>query len=82
MISLTSMFNLSQQALVADQAALNITANNGANDLHVGDIKLLSDEPMPNAPISPLIHWSANDAADRERAIARQKAVEAVEPGR
>ena len=55
---------------------LNITANNGANDLHVGDIKLLSDEPMPNAPISPLMHWSANDAADRERAIARQKGVE------
>ncbi len=55
---------------------LNITVNNGDNDLHVGDIKLLSDKPMPDAPISPLMHWSANGAADRERAVARQKAVE------
>jgi hypothetical protein len=54
----------------------NVTANNGDNDLHIGDIKLLSDQPMLNAPISPLMHWPANDANDRERAIARQKAVE------
>ena len=55
---------------------LNVTANNGDNDLHIADIKLLSDEPMPNAPIAPLLHWRANDTADRERAIARQKAIE------
>lgn len=55
---------------------LNVTANNGDNDLQIGDIKLLSDAPMSNAPISPLIHWRANGAADRERAIASQKAAE------
>jgi hypothetical protein len=31
---------------------------------------------MSNASISSLIHWRANDAADHERAIARQKAAE------
>ncbi|MEO7934388.1 MAG: alginate lyase family protein [Chthoniobacterales bacterium] len=55
---------------------LNITANNGDNDLQIADIKLLSDESTSNAPISPLIHWKANDAADRDQAIAHQKAIE------
>ena len=55
---------------------LNVTANNGDNDLHIGDIKLLSDAPMPNAQVPSLIHWKTNDAADRERAIASQKAAE------
>ena len=32
---------------------MNITANSGANALQVADIKLLSDEPIPNAPVSP-----------------------------
>ncbi|OGV58233.1 MAG: hypothetical protein A2X45_13080 [Lentisphaerae bacterium GWF2_50_93] len=55
---------------------LNVTANNGDNDLHIADIKLLSDSPMPNAQIPSLIHWKTNDATDRERAIAKQKADE------
>jgi hypothetical protein len=55
---------------------LNVTANNGDGDLHIGNIKFLSDAPIPNAPISPLIHWKTNDGADRERAIANQKALE------
>ena len=55
---------------------LNITANNGDNDLQIADIKLLSDAPMPNANVPSLIHWKTNDATDRARAIARQKASE------
>ena len=52
----------------------NVTANNGAETiLHIADIKLLSDQPMPNAPVSSLIHWRGNDATDRERAAARMK---------
>src|SRR5581483_8805729 len=47
---------------------LNVTANNGDNNLHIADIKLLSDAPMPNAPVSPLIHWKANDAAKQTTA--------------
>ncbi len=57
---------------------LNVTANNGDNDLHIGNIKLISDAPLPNAKIPSLIHWKANDAADRERAIALQKAAESM----
>jgi len=57
---------------------LNVTANNGANNvLQIADIKLLSNQSILNAPVSPLIHWRANDAADRERAIEARKADEA-----
>jgi len=56
---------------------LNITANSGAPGLQVADIKLLSSKPIPNAPVSPLIHWRANDSTDRERAIEAKKADEA-----
>jgi hypothetical protein len=55
---------------------LNVTANNGDKDLHIADIKLLSDTWMSNARIPSLIHWKTNGAADRERAIASQKAAE------
>ena len=53
---------------------LNVTANSGAPGLQIADIKLLSRQPIPNAPVSALIHWRANDSADREREIAGQKA--------
>jgi hypothetical protein len=53
---------------------LNVTANSGAPGLQIADIKLLSNQPIPNAPVSALIHWRANDTADREREIAGQKA--------
>lgn len=56
---------------------LNIAANSGAEGLQVGDIKLLTSQPIPNAPVSALIHWRANDTADREQAIASRKADEA-----
>jgi len=56
---------------------LNVTENNGAPALQIADIKLLSSQPIPNAPVSALIHWRANDAADREQAIASQQADEA-----
>ncbi|MEO8617440.1 MAG: discoidin domain-containing protein, partial [Luteolibacter sp.] len=58
---------------------LNITANNGDKDLHIADLKLLSDTPLPNAPGSSLLHWKANDATDRARASARQNAAESRE---
>jgi len=53
---------------------LNVTANNGGNDLHIADLKLLSDNPIPNASMPSLVHWKTNDATDRDRAIAGQKA--------
>jgi hypothetical protein len=55
---------------------LNITADSGANAVQLADIKLLSDEPMPNSPLSPIAHWRASDTADREQAIVSQKAAE------
>jgi len=36
--------------------------------LQIADIKLLFNQPIPNAPVSALIHWRANDTADREQA--------------
>ena len=56
---------------------LNVTANSGAPGLQIADIKLLSALPIPNAPVSALIHWRANDAADREKAIESKNADEA-----
>jgi len=56
---------------------LNVTANSGAPALQVADIKLLSRQPIPNAPVAALLHWRANDTADREQAIASQKADQA-----
>ena len=53
---------------------LNVTANSGAPALQIADIKMLSTKPIPNAPVSALIHWRANDSADREQAT---KAIEA-----
>jgi hypothetical protein len=55
---------------------LNVIANSGADILQVGDLKLLSDQPKLDAPFSPLVHWRANDPADREQAAASQKATE------
>jgi hypothetical protein len=56
---------------------LNITDNSGADAVQVADVKLLSDQPMPNAPIPSRVHWKANDAAARERAVARENAAAA-----
>lgn len=53
---------------------LNITTNSGAPALQIADIKLLSNQPMSKAPVAALIHWRANDRADREQAIAPRKA--------
>ncbi|PTX94882.1 hypothetical protein DB345_11240 [Spartobacteria bacterium LR76] len=55
---------------------LNVTANNGDKDLHVADIKLLSDTPMQNAPMPSMLHWRTNEDVDRVRALALQKARE------
>ncbi len=56
---------------------LHVTQNNGAETiLHIADIKLLSDQPRPNAPMPSLLHWKTNDTTDRNRAIAMQQAAE------
>ncbi len=52
---------------------LNVTANNGGGALAVGELGLWSDTVRKTAS---LVHWKTNDATDRERAIANQKAAE------
>lgn len=56
---------------------LHITANHGDNDLQLAELKLLADAPMPNATVPARIQWKTNDATDRDRALARLKAIEA-----
>ena len=55
---------------------LSITRDSTAPAVQIGNIELLSDEPVPNSSISPIIHWRASDSADREQAIASQKPAE------
>jgi len=55
---------------------LSITRDSTVPAVQIGNIELLSDEPIPNASISPIIHWRASDSADREQAIASQKPAE------
>lgn len=53
---------------------LDVTADNGAHSIQIGDIALLADEALPDAKIPPLRHWGTNDNADRERAFASKEA--------
>ncbi len=54
---------------------LNVTANNGDNDLHIADLKLLAAAPLPNAPVPSLRHWKTNDVTDRDRAVKHLNSV-------
>jgi hypothetical protein len=55
---------------------LNVTANNGDKDLHLADVKLLSGERQPKTSAQSRLHWRTNSPADRDRAVAKQKAAE------